>query len=66
MNFVSQIKSFKYQKILHLSFVAVILLVISCGSQKSLPEDTASFEKLMWSKNSGTVVINKKMLKINL
>jgi hypothetical protein len=37
---------------------------MSCGSQKSLPEDTASLEKLIWSRSTDSaLMINKKILK---
>ncbi len=75
MKSLSLIKCFKYQKTVYVNcLLAIILMVMSCGSQEKLiennvlkidnpPKDLESFEKLMWIRNAdGIIVINKKNL----
>ena len=54
----------KHQRILNLDYLWIFLLIfISCGSQKNLPDDTESLEKLLWSKRAdSTILMNKEML----
>ena len=75
MKFTCRINSYKYQKVINASYLLfVCLMIISCGSQKSLtennllkndqPKNLESFKKYIWSRNAnGTVKINKKNLK---
>ncbi len=75
MRFIFQINSLKYQKVITVNCILVIfLMIISCGSGKSItennllknekPKDLASFKKFIWSRNTdSTIKINKKNLK---
>ncbi len=64
MEHIGLIKRGKYCRILNWSYLIGLLLVMTCcGSTKILPKDTASLEKLVWSKNTGeSILVNEEML----
>ena len=65
MKIVYHNRNIKYKRAVNTSCLFfIILMFMSCGSQKSLPEDTVSLEKLIWSRSTdSTLIINKKILK---